>query len=781
MYSDEHASYLISASSKIIKLYYQIHNEDEKFETEKSEILGKLIKELCDFFDNIKDFSLNQSQLKFLYKMSNIVGIPQYFDMLCKYKNNEIAIHDIDLYTFMNTLFNCTLYISDETALHLYQKQVIDKFIAEKQNRYFLTAPTSFGKTFIVAEIIKKMHYNNIVLIFPTLSLLSENYANILKNEAFSEYKIHTLSNFTLEESVKNIWIYTPERFMTMTDKFNNLNFDFVFMDEVYKIDNTFLLDSETIGENERDISYRIALNLTCKKSRDFLLAGPYINVPDMSFESSINNFFNDNGVKYLNYNNIEIVDKEILTIKQNNVYNIDKITIPITNQDKNKRLVKVIKELNIDNSNSIIYVNARYIAETTARQIAKNRDYLTPKSIKLLANVSDENQNDFMRFVTHLANQFSIEWVIVDCLRKRVGIHHGYVPKYVQKEIIRFFNLGILDCIVSTTTITEGVNTSAKNMIVMSDKKGDKPLKKFDAQNIAGRAGRFIYHYKGRVVSIDNDFQNILEEEGGYLNHADYDKGKDKNEIDILISEDKYLTSNDKKTKHELLTEAKSLGINNDIIEQFKSVPLKDKIVLFKSLRNISDVELLTIKNLIQEQYMNKLNWDGFETVLRFIYPIINNDSLKRLIDCKTGPLQKYCALTVKVHSYITEGFKGIYQYELQNKSNADAAIRKTAELSFNLFRYHLVKYLGIFDLIYRYQRAETLNKLPDDIYGISIILQLLEYGAKSPEGKIISDYGVPFNVLHYIDSQHSFSIDNLDKYELEKLSDIKKLFDIE
>ena len=73
-------------------------------------------------------------------------------------------------------------------------------------------------------------------------------------------------------------------------------------------------------------------------------------------------------------------------------------------------------------------------------------------------------------------------------------------------------FNSGYLKILVCTTTITEGVNTNAKNIVVLHAKKGDKALKPFDAKNIKGRAGRFQHHFKGRLISLERDFNIILE-----------------------------------------------------------------------------------------------------------------------------------------------------------------------------------------------------------------------------------------------------------------------------
>lgn len=109
------------------------------------------------------------------------------------------------------------------------------------------------------------------------------------------------------------------------------------------------------------------------------------------------------------------------------------------------------------------------------------------------------------------------------------------------------------------------------------------------------------------------------------------------------------------------------------------------------------------------------------------------------------------------------------------------DAAVRKAAELSFNLFRYHLVKYLGIFDLVYRHMEAVRNGCTADEVVGLSILLQLLEFNSKTSDGKVISDYGVPFNVLHYIDTHNSYLKGKMDSYEIGMLKKIKELFDIE
>ena len=157
------------------------------------------------------------------------------------------------------------------------------------------------------------MQYQNILLIFPAISLLSENYARLCSSDTFQEYKIHSLSEEEFNLSEKNIFIFTPERFLSFMDSHQHLHFDFAFIDEVYKIDNSFIIDQEAIGENERDTAYRLALEFICNLTSDMLLAGPYMALPQPNTQQhkSFNNFAEDNGFTFLRYNQFEIVSKD--------------------------------------------------------------------------------------------------------------------------------------------------------------------------------------------------------------------------------------------------------------------------------------------------------------------------------------------------------------------------------------------------------------------------------------------------------------------------------------
>ena len=162
-----------SRAIDIIKAYNEFkHSKDEPM----------FIKKVCLYFDMIKDNLLNEQDLQLLLFLANKVGVPQYFDMLQnKFNKNNLSLENINLLSLGSLINEASLY-NDGIVLHKYQKQILEYFKPEKQNRFLLSAPTSFGKTYIVYEMIKKLKkYKNILLVFASISLLSENYLKLKK------------------------------------------------------------------------------------------------------------------------------------------------------------------------------------------------------------------------------------------------------------------------------------------------------------------------------------------------------------------------------------------------------------------------------------------------------------------------------------------------------------------------------------------------------------------------------------------------------------------------
>jgi late competence protein required for DNA uptake (superfamily II DNA/RNA helicase) len=724
-----------------------------------------LIKSVCDYFNEIKNDSLNQSDLKFLKYISNVAGIPHYFDTLSKEFNQETQIEEYNLNTFSSLLYESTLHTNENLKVHKYQMKIMDLFEIGKLNRYFLSASTSFGKTHIVFEIIKKMDYKNVVLIFPTIALLSENMEKLISDSNYhyfrSKYKIHTLSEVTeFEES--NLFIYTPERFLSFKEKNPSLiSFDFAFIDEIYKIDNEYLLDEE-MKENERDVAYRLSVFYALENNVDILLAGPYIDFYDSQrndYNNSFDNFLIQNEIELLNYNQYEIVSKSYEDIKTKKHIDVDKyLEFDFETNKKTDRLIEIVRKINLISENTIIYCSTRNYTESYATTLLESNIF------------NHHSYDDYSDFINHISKNFSQDWTIIKALKKGIAVHHGLIPKYIQKEIIKLFNSGHLKVLLSTTTITEGVNTSAKNLIVLHSKKGDKDLKKFDAKNIAGRAGRFLYHYSGRVIILQNDFMKAIESLPEGIKHKNYDLQSPKDEIDLFYSKDEFLSQADQDRKTSIKEEQEKRGIPDEIFNLYKVVSRLDKIIIYDEIKRLTTSEVEAIKTLIRViNFKMDIDYDGFKVILKVIRPIVKNPKLAFLIDYK-GVNGNISTLTHLLHFYLIGGFIGSVRYKISQNIKTDKAISDTAEFVYNTLKYQVVKYLGVFNIMYRFIQAQENDKEFEKVVGIDRLLVKLEYNALTENGRIASDYGVPSRVVEYYESEHNSNEikANFDNYEM-------------
>lgn len=782
------------------------------------------LEKVCDYFDFIKNKELDDSDYRFLIHLSSKAGVPHYYDILDKFNDDKILLkneENIKLDVISALIFESSLYTNENSKLHLYQKEILDLFKKGSLNRFFLSASTSFGKTHLVYEIINKMNYKNIILIFPSIALLSENLSKLKeqKIKLISEYKIHTLSDSEIDLELNNILIFTPERYLSFLDKNKEINIDFIFVDEVYKIDNSYIIDDES-KENERDIAYRMALffGLTSYSNVDLFLAGPYIEVfenTNENYNPSFDLFLKDFKIEKKLLNEYEIVKVNKYSAVRKEQKNFDSLSVNLKGKTSKKaKIQELLDRILLQNENAIIYCNTKAYAERVAREYERTE-------------IATEN---FSNFINHLKETFDERWIVIKALKKGVGIHHGVVPKYIQKEIIDLFNKSKSDLkiLTATTTITEGVNTTAKNMIVYNSSKGGgqhiKPLLKFDAKNIAGRAGRFMEHYVGRVITLDDEFLDVIEREGKPIEHKNYDSETTKNEVEYEMTNPEFLDDRTKQQIEELKQLQQQLQIPDYILNQFKVISKRQKIKIYLEILKLSQAQLSSIKTLISRlNYTTmSLEKDGFQVILNLILPQIGNETIKGLItntyvDRFNG--KTYSIIYIALNKYISNGFIGNYEYylskELVKKQNAkqesekkkanklgesikkssislneeeisscvDSAMRETAELIYNTFKYQLVKYLGVFNLMYKFYISKIENKPFEETSGIDILLTKLEYNAFTEKAKIVSDYGVPNKIVAYYDArteEQAQSIKNsFDAYEKSMFEKVKKIIE--
>ena len=282
---------------KLVNLLNQYDGNDRKVENE--------IRDLICFISDDPNYMDNELYRNIIFEASQKLRVFGYIKGTNKISQEEFYYDDLNDIKHLAVQKYYQSKVFRNNLLDKRQKDVVDCFMSLKKKRIIVSAPTSFGKTFLLREIIylNKDTYHNILLLFPTIALLNENTESMNKliQTLGLEYIIINNVYSKIDTNKKYIFILTPERALKLLADNEDLNIDFFFFDEVYKIDEDFDCnedDGEEIGLKEngnRAKAFRIVLYLLAKSVKDYYLAGPYLNLANVKY--GMERFVKENGV----------------------------------------------------------------------------------------------------------------------------------------------------------------------------------------------------------------------------------------------------------------------------------------------------------------------------------------------------------------------------------------------------------------------------------------------------------------------------------------------------
>ena len=685
------------------------------------------------------------------------------------------------------------------------QKEVIDFFQSLQTKRMLVSAPTSYGKTFIMREIVflNKNRYRNILLVFPTVALLRENAINMEKmnHDLNLGFNIIKSIDSEIDMSAKNIFVFTPERAMQLLANFSSLKLDFFFYDEMYKIDEDFCHDEPDDETQEADNSikkseksfwdearaktFRICLYLLSKQVSEYYLAGPNLN----------KDTFGKGMLEYLHRNNIQV--KEI-TFEPTKRIRVDASKTKLKEDTSNISWYpeldsyKLSEKINEKICDIVNYIYERKYGQTLlyCTTPSKANEYST----KLATRYQGKKIHslDFIEFLTHVKKTYDIDnsisqWSFVSVLEKGFAMHHGKLPKYIQKEVLDMFNDGLFDLLFCTSTIVEGVNTNAKNVVIINHTKGQAVLTPFDLKNIIGRAGRYYHNFIGRFYLVNVELLNIEMSENLRLDFATYNDidldGVDLDNADIL---DLSLLNQEEKNKR---------------IEKQKSYKLPEDVFVKNRL----------IKKEHQEKLLNYLlqNYLDFESFFQHLkYPdileqFITYSAIKPILTIfRNAELieewmeKKYNGIS---YGYCKDGFQGILKFEImrakENNKSIDNAYSNAFRTQKDIIEYKIPQMLSLFEAIFIC--AAKMKQRNVDNFSLSRVNRFYETGVRSYFGEQLIEYGFPIDTVRkietslpdikkqgaesiqkFVNDNWEYIIPHLDKYEMRLLKKAMKSF---
>ena len=380
-------------------------------------------------------------------------------------RENEIKLDDTA--SKIRREFHKSDYL-DGKYLHEEQKEILS--ILNRGKNLIVSAPTSFGKSLLIEEIIASRVYKNIVIIQPTLALLDETRRKLQKYELF--YKLIVRTTQKPSEKKGNIFLLTAERVMEYGD-FPKI--EFLILDEFYKV--------SAKRDDERSDILNNALNLLVNRHGcRFYLLGPNIDGISEGFAEQYNAVFYRTDYSLVDTNIIDYYSK----------YRDSYGKRGKGKEFKEQKLFELLYQLK--NEQTIIYCSS------------PNRvRYLSIKFKEYLKSRSERYFDSDIPLIEWIENYIDRNWSIIECLKYGVGIHDGALPKHMTTSIIKYFNNNKIKYLFCTSTIIEGVNTSSKNVIYFDSTKGfNTKIDYFDYSNIKGRAGRMMVHYIGNVYNFN-------------------------------------------------------------------------------------------------------------------------------------------------------------------------------------------------------------------------------------------------------------------------------------
>ena len=336
-------------------------------------------------------------------------------------------------------------------------------------------------------------------------------------------------------------------------------------------------------------------------------------------------------------------------------------------------------------------------------------------------------------------------DWSLSELLKNKIGIHHGALPRHVCSTIVDNFNSNYIQYLFCTSTLIEGVNTSAKNVVLFDKKKGKKPIDFFDFKNISGRAGRFNNYFIGNVFNLE--------------------KAPEEKELDIDIP---FITQDD--APIEILINIDEIDLTIKAKERLKILDKFDDDFknILKKHSSLPIEGLIKIKNFIEENikiYHPLISWTGFPKYIELL-PIIElawNNLLKQK-DSKAGVRSFKQLTTLTIQYGIYKNIKGIINYQLtqnywiQIEPDFKKRVNKLTYFVLNVqrywFDYKLPKLLISISDIQEY----IFNKLNLKIGDYKFYATEIENSFLPNFANILKEYNIPLSIIKKMDIPESY-----------------------
>lgn len=310
-----------------------------------------------------------------------------------------------------------------------------------------LSAPTSFGKSLLIDAVVAGGMYDNILIIVPTLALIDETRRRLRRLAEGYSLITHPMQR----PGSRNVFLLTQER-ASVLESLEKI--DFFVVDEFYK------LDPVAPGDHRATILNHVFYKLATQ-GKPFYLLGPSILGITEYLSARI-------ACKFI-HEPYHTVASEIHSVEHHDPFDA---------------LAKLCGGLK---GPTLIFCQSPKRASDVVRVLIES-------------DLGRKPSERLRRAVEWIGNHYHPDWHFVRALASGMGIHHGRIPRALAHYVVRCFEEDDVGVLVCTSSLIEGVNTKAQNVVIFDNKINKRKYDFFTFNNIRGRAGRMFKHFVGHV-----------------------------------------------------------------------------------------------------------------------------------------------------------------------------------------------------------------------------------------------------------------------------------------
>jgi hypothetical protein len=381
-----------------------------------------------------------------------------------------------------------------------------------------ISAPTSAGKSFVLlhkAVDILSRESGSILYIVPTLSLIQQvcnDFRACLHEQGLDNISVRPSFNSETDVQERCIFVLTQERaHSALSDKNALRRLSLVVIDEVQNIERA---SGESDDERAQTLLDVIMTLISERNPKRTVISGPRLNnLEDISrgiFREAATTISQElPPVVNVTYSFTRSGKKTFL--RQYNPFDSKARELEVSLREESEKAIFSKKLYSDEFYGFLNRLINKLDPEDGTLVFSPTSTEATNAAISLASHRSEKHRAALLQELSeYAADTVHPNYGLCLSLTNGVAYHHGKMPMHIRSAVERAFTSRAVKLMVCTTTLMQGINLPAKNLIARNPnlftKKtaNSKSLTPYEFGNLRGRAGRLLKDFVGRAIVLD-------------------------------------------------------------------------------------------------------------------------------------------------------------------------------------------------------------------------------------------------------------------------------------